>query len=1444
MDHLSRGEEGGNGVIDGNSYDGTALLLEDNAEPGGNVEEVREMSVERGAEDRDTLSSGLNQLGEHTDDAAVVVPPEPPDLLQGLPHKVNGAVIRRVSYPGAAGKHALRQQARRRRRNTSIAAGNSPPITRVTMKSVAATSPNQGTQCVHPVGGTATALTSGSSPPLAFTSVSTPGSPLLLPGTLITSTGSPTRLCATAKSPPSSLTPNKSSHSPNQVSGTRPTAKSCMSSGQQHTQAIRVSSRIANSNAAAAAAAANGTPTTVGSSVVAGNSQTTGAFVNSSSGSQASRVVRVPASQSSPSARDAASPSMTTMQTYLAAIPGFKPRKRSQRKLSAAAQLAQTKEGNVDLETPDSILAGLNLRAILNKHTFSSLPPAYQHRLTQLLPLVDQSVGIDNTFKVSATGLNNEFFGRACESWRCRLGEGEFTHDNQVKLKVEAEKERTKLDPWKVAHFEPLWGVKQGWASSLEGEGSISSPSSPSAGTLPVSPPDLSLAAPAFTSNFTEEHLVQLKKVVEHIANRNQRRAERRAARRAAREKKIAEETSASSVLEDSTPSFPSTPSVASTSCSSPPGNYVISPCGVIPSSSSPCVLASSSYSLIPSNRNNLVTVMSGCQPTLPLEDKLSSSPPTQMITIDSSNNSKDGLKRKEPLPVPSSVTVKKIGIDGQKCIVAKPVPTPVSCQRQIGSNVSVSSDVPRSKVPAVVTAVTTALMSNPAVSVARTVPNNNLKMLNPVVISQPAKATSGKAAASTVVVVSSPSPTSSSPVVVANPLMSPAARISPMRVSPGPGTPSRLSPVVQVLSPAMSLATSPSPPIPRAVMVAGTSRQIDQSGNRVPTAVVSPSSKAIVPAVPSVTHASVPSKMKSIKTLPQPICGGTVIKVSKSPGGVNIQRSYEIVQEVIANSPNKEQLQAQLKSPSALLAEVKPPISSSSHGALASTTMASNNSSSSSHVLVQAAPQAHQLSAIAVVKAVHNSSNNVNPVQGTQLVAAPGTRFIRQVALPMASDNATSLAPPPGPSTGTVVLRQVVASQPPTSQVPLSPTSRSTTSSFVLEKQQQQEVCEGSMAPPAATSRPITILRPPAGRGKPIIVRRTSFQVLRLESLPTVNGDLMEQQQQHPPRAASAPPNKSSGMMPLSPRPSSVGPRIVVHTTSPQGSPTTILSPAGPHFLSEGDPSSGVSSCDGNQLVMTRTGAVSNPLEVRTLNETLEDGEPQLHIAVSVASPTSVVNMSESVGQLTAVATITPTSAAAATQNLISVISQNHQQQEQQVQQQQHQQQQQQQQQQQMQLHQQKQIQVQQQQPQPQIQQLQHQQLQQQQQQQLQQHHQQAQLQQAQPHMSNIRPNAVRMMNNMSHMNMHNINSMHNMNMNQMHNLPGMNGMNIQGMAGGGMNPSLHLMTQQQNKSDDNSEEGCPCNMKAMIMCMKCGAFCHHDCISPARLCVACLIR
>ncbi|KAG8212796.1 hypothetical protein J437_LFUL019767, partial [Ladona fulva] len=43
---------------------------------------------------------------------------------------------------------------------------------------------------------------------------------------------------------------------------------------------------------------------------------------------------------------------------------------------------------------------------------------------------------------------------------------------------------------------------------------------------------------------------------------------------------------------------------------------------------------------------------------------------------------------------------------------------------------------------------------------------------------------------------------------------------------------------------------------------------------------------------------------------------------------------------------------------------------------------------------------------------------------------------------------------------------------------------------------------------------------------------------------------------------------------------------------------------------------------------------------------------------------------------------------------------------------------------------------------------------------------------------------------------------------------------------------------------SASSTASDCACNLKAMIMCRKCGAFCHDDCIGPSRLCVTCLIR
>ena len=53
-----------------------------------------------------------------------------------------------------------------------------------------------------------------------------------------------------------------------------------------------------------------------------------------------------------------------------------------------------------------------------------------------------------------------------------------------------------------------------------------------------------------------------------------------------------------------------------------------------------------------------------------------------------------------------------------------------------------------------------------------------------------------------------------------------------------------------------------------------------------------------------------------------------------------------------------------------------------------------------------------------------------------------------------------------------------------------------------------------------------------------------------------------------------------------------------------------------------------------------------------------------------------------------------------------------------------------------------------------------------------------------------------------------------------------------------------------QQSASTEGSGAGqptmninCACSLKAMVMCSKCGAFCHDDCIGPSKLCVTCII-
>lgn len=132
---------------------------------------------------------------------------------------------------------------------------------------------------------------------------------------------------------------------------------------------------------------------------------------------------------------------------------GLKIGRRPQKKTSMSQQLEDSKKSSIDIETPDSILVGLNIKEILNIHSFKMLPKEYQHKLLSLLPPVDRK-GDGNM----ETALNNEFFASACQEWRERLSDGELTPENQIKLKSEYEKLLRCVDPWKMKHFEDSWG--------------------------------------------------------------------------------------------------------------------------------------------------------------------------------------------------------------------------------------------------------------------------------------------------------------------------------------------------------------------------------------------------------------------------------------------------------------------------------------------------------------------------------------------------------------------------------------------------------------------------------------------------------------------------------------------------------------------------------------------------------------------------------------------------------------------------------------------------------------------------------------------------------------------------------------------------------------------------------------------------------------------------
>ncbi|KAM5218579.1 putative Polycomb group protein ASXL3 isoform 1-T1 [Hipposideros larvatus] len=156
-------------------------------------------------------------------------------------------------------------------------------------------------------------------------------------------------------------------------------------------------------------------------------------------------------------------------------------------KKSGLGHLKWTKAEDIDIETPGSILVNTNLRALINKHTFASLPQHFQQYLLLLLPEVDRQMGSDGILRLSTSALNNEFFAYAAQGWKQRLAEGEFTPEMQLRIRQEIEKEK-KTEPWKEKFFERFYGEKLGMSKEestklTSGPNNDGAESSSSAGT-------------------------------------------------------------------------------------------------------------------------------------------------------------------------------------------------------------------------------------------------------------------------------------------------------------------------------------------------------------------------------------------------------------------------------------------------------------------------------------------------------------------------------------------------------------------------------------------------------------------------------------------------------------------------------------------------------------------------------------------------------------------------------------------------------------------------------------------------------------------------------------------------------------------------------------------------------------------------------------------------
>jgi hypothetical protein len=70
-----------------------------------------------------------------------------------------------------------------------------------------------------------------------------------------------------------------------------------------------------------------------------------------------------------------------------------------------------------------------------------------------------------------------------------------------------------------------------------------------------------------------------------------------------------------------------------------------------------------------------------------------------------------------------------------------------------------------------------------------------------------------------------------------------------------------------------------------------------------------------------------------------------------------------------------------------------------------------------------------------------------------------------------------------------------------------------------------------------------------------------------------------------------------------------------------------------------------------------------------------------------------------------------------------------------------------------------------------------------------------------------------------------------------------GLDGVGNRVNGAGNDNSEFHGLGEEVGQIIIDGSGNCVCDLRAMIMCRKCGAFCHDDCIGPSDLCLTCLI-